>query len=146
MTRPPVIWVTVVLSGLLMLAATIGLVKDVAHLSAWLREFGLLPTVRVVAIQALLAGFLMGVLHASLARPRWASVLCRLFAILLAVRTIYQGFHPDPHPLFSIEPGAEQAGATFATWAMMVLGVLYAYHMLRGAKARTYFSTPDSCC
>lgn len=139
-TRPPVIWVTVVLSGLLTLIATLGLLQDVARFPAWLRAFGLLPAVRVIAIQALLAGFLMGVLYASLARPRWARVLCRLFAILLAVGMIYEGFHPDPHPLFPIEPGAQQVGATFATWAMMGLGLLYAYHMLRGAKARAYFS------
>jgi len=120
-------------------------VRDVAHLPAWLREFGLLPTVRVIAIQALLAGFLMGVLHASLARPRWARILCCLFAILLAARLIYNGFHPDPHPLFPVEPGAEQAGATFANWAMMGLGVLYAYHMLRGAKARAYFAHSERC-
>jgi hypothetical protein len=87
--------------------------------------------------------FLAGAtLFACIKRPAWGRIISMIFAVSFGLFFGLTLATPDPHPLFPIAPGAEQAGA-YAAKAFMILGVLwYIWSMVMGSKARTYFSAP----
>ncbi|RCS28856.1 hypothetical protein DEO45_14235 [Rhodanobacter denitrificans] len=146
MTRPFVIWVTVVLSVLLGVSAAFGLLKVILQVPMGLGPNSAIPVWRVllmVAIQAVATMFLAAVVYAAFARPRWGRAVCAVFAVLLALMVLYAGFHPDPHPLFAIKSGAEEAGAVVGRLMMCVLFGVYAYKMVIGTKVRAYFLSTE---
>lgn len=140
MTRPFSIWVTAVLAALLSAAAVLGLLKVVMQVPHWLGS-GVAPwrIAALVAFQAALAAYVLAVVYAALARPRWGRVVCAVFAALIALEMLYACMHPDPHPLFAIKPGAEAVGAVFGRWMVCALFCAYACAMLIGTKVRAYF-------
>lgn len=142
MSRPFVIWVTAVISTILSVVAAWGLLKIILQVPQSLSLAGGLWTWRLVLgllIQAAMTTFFVAVAYAAFVRPRWARVVCAVFAVLITMLVIYAGFHPDPHPLLAIKPGAEAVGAAIGRMAMSILFCVYAYKMLAGAKVRTYF-------
>lgn len=142
MGRPFVVWVTVVISAMLAIVAAFGFLKMILEVLHWLALAGGIVTWRLVlglSIQAAVTLFLIAVVYAGFARPRWGRVVSAVFAVLITLLVIYAGFHPDPHPLFAIKPGAEAAGAVIGRLAMSLLFCVYAYQMLFGARVRSYF-------
>lgn len=147
MKKPFVIWVTLVISALLGLVAAFGLLKILLQVPTWLGPNSAIAAWRVlliVAVQAAATAFLAAIVFAAFARPRWGRVACAVFAVLLALMVVYEGFHPDPHPMFAISPGAEEAGAIAGQLAMGVLSCIYAYKMVIGTKVRAYFQSTES--
>ena len=147
MTRPFVIWVTVVISALLSVVAAFGFLKIIVQVPFWLGSnggIGGLRAVAIVAIQAVEILFLLAVAYAAFARPRWGRVACSVFAVLVALAVLYGSFHPDPHPMFVIKPGAEEAGAVIGRLAVCVLIGVYAYKMVLGIKVRAYFESGEA--
>lgn len=140
MSRPFVIWVSVVVSGVYALFAAWGLLGDFLMLPRWLQTVGMARAGVVIVVQMVVTAFLVVVVHAGLARPRWGHVVCSLFAVLFVCLLAYKALQPDPHPLFAIKPGAEEAGAFAGRWTVVVLFLVHAYHMVFGAKARDYFA------
>lgn len=139
--KPAVIIATVVLSVLMLAAGGNGVLQLTLALArvmqgevsifTWLVAF-----TRPLAVTALAAA----TLYACFKRPSWGRVVSVSFTIVFCAFTGYTLAVPDPHPVFQIAPGAEQAGA-YAGQAMMVFGVLaYAWAMLLGAKAKAYFA------
>jgi hypothetical protein len=146
-TRPFVIWVTVVISALLSVVAVFGFLKIIVQVPFWLGSnsgIGGLRMVAIVAIQAAEVLFLLAVAYAAFARPRWGRVVCSVFADLIALAVLYGSVHPDPHPMFAIKPGAEEAGAAVGRLAMCVLFGVYAYKMVIGIKVRAYFESGEA--
>lgn len=144
MGRPFAVWVTVVISAILSVVAAFGLLKIIMQVPHGFASGGGIAAWRLllmIFIQTVATGFLVAVAYAAIARQRWGQVLCAVFAVLITLLMIYQGFHPDPHPLFVIHPGAEAAGAVIARLAMGLLFCLYAYKMLVGARVRAYFKS-----
>lgn len=140
MSKPFVIWVSVVVSGALALFAAWGLLGDLLMLPRWLQTVGVARAGIVIVVQAVVTAALAAVVYAGVARPRWGRVVCSLFAVLLVCLLAYTALQPDPHPLFAIKPGAEEAGAFVGRWAVVVLFLVHAYYMAFGAKARDYFA------
>lgn len=140
MSRPFVIWVSVVVSGVYALSAAWGLLGDFLMLPRWLQTIGMARAGIVIVIQAALTAFLVAVVYSGLARPRWGHVVCGLFAVLFVCLLAYKALQPDLHPLFAIKPGAEEAGAFAGRWTVVALFLVHAYHMVLGAKARDYFA------
>lgn len=140
MSRPFVIWVSVVVSGGYALFAAWGLLRDFLLLPRWLQTVGMERAAIVIVVQMGVTAFLMAVVYAGLARPRWGHVVCSLFAALFLCLLAYKALQPDPHPLFAIKPGAEEAGAFVGRWTVVVLFLVHAYHMVLGARARDYFA------
>lgn len=144
MTRPFVIWVTVVISGLLAVAAVFGLLKVFLQVPLWLTpDSGMAAwrIVLIVAVQAAEAVFLIAVSYAAFTRPRWGRVVCAVFAGLITLAMLYAGINPDPHPLFAIKPGPEEAGAVIGRLTICILFCVYAYKMVIGTKVRAYFQS-----
>ncbi|WP_143526025.1 hypothetical protein [Rhodanobacter sp. C05] len=144
MTRPFVIWVTVVISALLAVAAVFGLLKVILQLPLWLAPdsgMAVWRIVFIVAVQTVETVFLIAVSYAAFTRPRWGRVICAVFASLITLAMLYAGLHPDPHPLFAIKPGPEEAGAVIGRLATCMLFCAYAYKMVIGAKVRVYFQS-----
>jgi hypothetical protein len=142
MTRPFSIWVTVVIAALLSVAAVVGLLKVVMQVPLWLASGSGVALWRIallVAFQAAVAAFVVAVTYAALARPRWGHIVCAVFAVLITLEILYAGIHPDPHPFFAIEPGAEAVGAVIGRLTVCVLFCVYAYKMVIGTKVRAYF-------
>lgn len=140
--RPFVIWVTVVISALLSVVTVFGFLKTIVQVTLWLgsdSDIGGLRVAAIVVIQAVKILLLLAVAYAALARPRWGRIVCSVFAVLIALAVLYSSIHPDPHPLFAIKPGAEEAGAVIGRLAMCVLYGVYAYKMIIGTKVRAYF-------
>lgn len=147
MTRPFLIWVTVVISALLCVVAAFGFLKILVQVPLWLGANSGIGGVRVLAIVVIQTAeilFLLAVVYAAFARPRWGRVVCSVFAVLIALGVLYAGIHPDPHPVFAIKPGAEAAGAVVGRLAMCVLFAVYAFKMVVGSRVRAYFNVDGS--
>jgi len=145
--RPFVIWVTLLISTLLGVVAAFGFLKIIVQMPFVLGSNGGIGGLRVAAIvvtQAIEILFLLAVTYAAFARPRWGRAVCSVFAVLIALVVLYGGIHPDPHPLFAIKPGAEEAGAVVGRMAMCVLFGIYAYKMVIGNKVRAYFKSGEA--
>lgn len=146
-TRPFLIWVTIVVSALFALVAAFGFLRIIVQVPLWLGTDSGVSGVRVLAVVVIQVArilFLLAVTYAAFARPRWGRLVCSVFAVLIALAVFYAGIHPDPHPLFAIRSGAEAAGAAIGRLAMCVLFGIYAFKMLLGARVRTYFKTGES--
>jgi hypothetical protein len=141
--RPFVIWASLVMSALAAAAAIYGLQMRLDHLAGLYQQGGTSALWRdcvVIFIQTGLSAFLVAVTYAAFKRPRWGRGICGVFAVLLAIYVVYEAVHPDPHPLFPIEPGAQEVGAWIGRIMMAALVLIYAYKMVLGSRVRAYFS------
>jgi hypothetical protein len=145
--KPFVIWATALISTLVAAASIYGLSRRIDHLAFFYRQLGsagFWPASIVIIVQACFSVFVLAVTYAAFKRPRWARGICCAFALLLSAVVIFEAVHPDPHPRFPIEPGAQEVGALFGRILMAALALTYAYAVALGSKARAYFSNGES--
>lgn len=138
--KPPIAILTIILSALMLLAAIAGMFNAI---QAWqLTSRGELSVLKYLWILASAAGTLLlcaSTLYAGFRRPSWGYVMTILFGIYLAVLTTISVVKPNPHPVFQIHPGAEEAGAYVGKVLMIGLMVLYVGFLVFGRNARDYY-------
>lgn len=139
--KPPVIIVTLIFAVFALMVGVIGFVHVTRLLAGALHGWrSILVWAAVLAPELALMGFAAATLFACLRRPQWGRLISMVFAVAFSASMGYGLVHPDPHPVFQIAPGAEQAGA-YTAHVMIALGmVVYLWSMLAGAKAKAYFA------
>jgi len=138
--RPSVIIVTLIFAVLMLVAGAIGFIR-VALLAERALHVGTILVFAVALVPGLaIMGFAAATMFACLKRPRWGRLISMAFAVAFSAFVGYVLVTPDPHPVFQIAPGAEQAGA-YASHVLIAFGMLtYAWSMVMGSKARAYFT------
>lgn len=139
--KPPSIIITLVLAVIFLAMGALGVLKLGTMMERALQGQGhFVPWIGYFALQLGMTGLALATIFACLKRPRWGRAISIVFAVSFGIRFALVLALPNPHPVFTIAPGAEQAGA-YAAQVMMAFGtVVYLWSMIIGAKVRAYFA------
>jgi hypothetical protein len=139
--KPPSIIITLVLAVLFLAMGALGVLKLGTMMEQVLQGQGLfVPWMGYFALQLGMTGLALVTIFACLKRPRWGRAVSIVFAVSFGIRFALGLAFPNPHPVFAIAPGVEQAGA-YAAQVMMAFGtVIYLWSMTVGAKVQAYFA------
>lgn len=141
--RPKVIIVTMILAVFMMVSAGSGLLRLGIATERVLQVGGsFLAFADALSRDLGIAVLAAATLYACAKRPPWGRIVSVVFAVTFgALFGVILAF-PDPHPVFQIAPGAEQAGA-YAADVLMAFGIVaYVWSMVMGRKARAFFAGP----
>lgn len=139
--KPAAIIVTIIFAAFLLVIGVVGTLRLPVLAGHTLHGVRSILVLAVALAPGLaIMGFAAATLFACFKRPRWGRPISMVFALAFSALMGYSVAFPDPHPLFPIAPGAEQAGAYAANVAIAFGIVAYVWSMVLGAKAKAYFA------